>query len=36
MLTNQLQQLRPQLRQYSQQEERWQWLIDEVVQRLYA
>ncbi|HEX8236812.1 MAG TPA: hypothetical protein VF600_12720 [Abditibacteriaceae bacterium] len=36
MLKNQLQQLRPQLREYSQREERWQWLIDEVAQRLYA
>jgi hypothetical protein len=36
MLKNQLQQLRPQLSEYSQQEESWQWLIDEVVQRLYS
>jgi AraC-like DNA-binding protein len=36
MLRNQLAQLRPQLNEYSQQEKRWQWLIDEVVQRLYA
>lgn len=35
MLKNQLAQLHPQLHEYSQQEERWQWLIDEVVRRLY-
>ncbi len=35
MLRNQLAQLRPQLNEYSQQEARWQWLIDEVVRRLY-
>jgi hypothetical protein len=36
MLRNQLEQLRHQLNEYSQQEERWQWLIDEVVSRLYT
>jgi hypothetical protein len=35
LVAAQVRQLRPQLREYSQQENRWLWLIDEITQRLY-
>jgi hypothetical protein len=35
LLRNQLQHLRPHLNEYSQQETRWQWLIDQVTKTLY-